>query len=158
MKILKFGGTSIGTANKIKNVASLINNDEEKIVVLSAMSGTTNTLYEISEKLEKKENQSANKLVDKLEEKYRKVVQELFKSTEFKNIGFELIKYHFDYIRSFMIDDFTVKEKRTILAQGELISSALFITISWNRRYTLNSYPRLTLCELTITLSLIIII
>ena len=126
MKILKFGGTSIGTANKIKNVASLINNDEEKIVVLSAMSRTTNTLYEISEKLEKKENQSANKLVDKLEEKYRKVVQELFKSTEFKNIDFELIKYHFDYIRSFMIDDFTVKEKRTILAQGELISSALF--------------------------------
>ena len=126
MKVLKFGGTSIGTADKIKKAASLINNNEEKIVVLSAMSGTTNTLYEISEKLEKKENQSANNLVDKLEGEYRKVVQELFKDSEFKNIGFELIKYHFDYIRSFMIDDFTIKEKRTILAQGELISSALF--------------------------------
>ncbi|HED07089.1 MAG TPA: aspartate kinase [Ignavibacteria bacterium] len=126
MKVLKFGGTSIGTADRMKNVASLINNGEEKIVILSAMSGTTNMLYKISEELENKESQNANKFVDQLEENYRKVVQELFTSPEFNNRGLELIKYHFNYIRSFMIDIFTIKEKRTILAQGELISSVLF--------------------------------
>ena len=58
MKVLKFGGTSIGTAERFKNVANLVSNGEKKIVVLSAMSGTTNSLVEIADHLYKKENDS----------------------------------------------------------------------------------------------------
>jgi len=126
MKVLKFGGTSIGTADRIKHVASLINNVEEKIVVLSAISGTTNILTDISEKLENKENNKAEEIIYNLENKYYKVVSELFETEKYIQIGKELIKYHFDFLRSFLIDVFSVKEKRTVLAQGELISSALF--------------------------------
>ena len=49
MKVMKFGGTSVGTPQRIRNVVGLINDNEPKIVVLSALSGTTNTLIQINE-------------------------------------------------------------------------------------------------------------
>ena len=67
MKVLKFGGTSVGSAQRMKEVAKLITDGEQKIVVLSAMSGTTNTLVEISDYLYKKNPEGANEIINKLE-------------------------------------------------------------------------------------------
>ena len=92
MKVLKFGGTSVGSAQRMKNVAKLITDGEQKIVVLSAMSGTTNTLVEISDYLYKKNPEGANEVINRLERKYRQHVDELYSSAEYKTKGRELIK------------------------------------------------------------------
>ena len=125
MVVLKFGGTSVGSAVRIEEVASLINTSEQKIVVLSAMSGTTNSLVEIANYLYKKNNDSANEAILILEEHYIKVINQLFNTHEFKEKGIELIQSHFIYIKSFTQDMFTLFEEKAILAQGELISTAL---------------------------------
>ncbi len=126
MKVLKFGGTSIGSAQRMKSVAKLVNNNEPKIVVLSAMSGTTNALEEINHFLYKEKPESADKLIKQLQEKYYAVVEELFEKPEYKQKGKDLIETHFRHIQSFTLDLFTLFEERTIMAQGELISTALF--------------------------------
>ena len=64
MKVLKFGGTSVGSAQRMKDVAKIICDGEQKIVVLSAMSGTTNTLVEISDYLYKKNPEGANEIIN----------------------------------------------------------------------------------------------
>ena len=125
MKIMKFGGTSVGSAERIKEVSKLIADGDKKIVVLSAMSGTTNTLVEISDYLYKKNPEGANDIINKLEANYRKHVDELYSTAEFKQKGKALIKSHFDYIRSFTKDLFTLFEEKVVLAQGELISTAM---------------------------------
>lgn len=125
MKVLKFGGTSVGSAERMKEVAKLITDGEKKIVVLSAMSGTTNTLVEISDYLYKKNPEGANEIINKLEKKYKQHVDELYSTEEYKQRGLEIIKSHFDYIRSFTKDLFTLFEEKVVLAQGELISTAM---------------------------------
>ncbi len=82
MKVLKFGGTSVGSAQRMKEVAKLITDGEQKIVVLSAMSGTTNTLVEISDYLYKKNPEGANEIINKLEAKYKQHVDELYATQE----------------------------------------------------------------------------
>ena len=125
MKVLKFGGTSVGSAQRMKEVAKLITDGEQKIVVLSAMSGTTNTLVEISDYLYKKNPEGANEIINKLESKYKQHVDELFATQEYKQKGLEVVKSHFDYIRSYTKDLFTLFEEKVVLAQGELISTAM---------------------------------
>jgi len=125
MKVLKFGGTSIGSAEKIKNVARIINNDEEKIVVLSAMSGTTNKLGEIASLLSGGVKEEAVVQIELLRKDYLQVVKELFADEEYLMNGKEFIKEHFDYLLSFTKDVFTKYEERAVLAQGELISTTL---------------------------------
>jgi len=126
MKVLKFGGTSVGSADRMRGVAKIILNSEPKIVVLSAMSGTTNNLVEINEALYNKDEKKAVALIDALENKYKDVVKQLYSTDGALQKGNELIKFHFDYLRSFTQDSFTANEERAILAQGELISTALF--------------------------------
>lgn len=126
MKILKFGGTSVGSAQRMGEVANIIQDSERKIVVLSAMSGTTNELVEISELLYKKDIDAAVKKIKSLEEKYYKVVNELYKQDKYKQEGKQLIEKHFEYLLSFTQDSFTLNEEKAVLAQGELISTALF--------------------------------
>ena len=125
MKVLKFGGTSVGSAQRMKEVAKLITDGERKIVVLSAMSGTTNTLVEISDYLYKKNPEGANEIINRLESKYRQHIDELYATSEYKQKGLELIKSHFDYIRSYTKDLFTLFEEKVVLAQGELISTSM---------------------------------
>ena len=125
MKVLKFGGTSVGSAQRMKEVAKLITDGEQKIVVLSAMSGTTNTLVEISDYLYKKNPEGANEIINKLEAKYKQHIDELFATQEYKQKGLEVVKSHFDYIRSYTKDLFTLFEEKVVLAQGELISTAM---------------------------------
>ncbi|HTL82587.1 MAG TPA: aspartate kinase [Bacteroidia bacterium] len=125
MLVLKFGGTSVGSPERIKALVPLIVNEKPKIVVLSAMSGTTNALVEIAAALYAKETDKARELIDALQGKYRMVVKELYTSTKAQAKGAELIAEHFNYLRSFTIDLFTVNEEKAILAQGELLSTAL---------------------------------
>lgn len=127
MKILKFGGTSVGSASRMKDVASLVLEDGQvKIVVLSAMSGTTNSLVEISNYLYKKNADGANEVIAKLEKKYADHVAELYSTPEFREKGNELIRERFNYIKSFTNNVFTVFEEKEILSQGELISTGMF--------------------------------
>ena len=82
MKVLKFGGTSVGSAQCMKDVAKLICDGNRKIVVLSAMAGTTNTLVEISDYLYKKNTDGARETIGNLERKYNKVIDELYRTNE----------------------------------------------------------------------------
>ena len=137
MKVLKFGGTSVGTPQRMKDVAKLITDGERKIVVLSAMSGTTNTLVEISDYLYKKNPEGANEIINKLESKYKQHVNELYSTEEYKQKTLEFIKAQFNYIRSYTKDIFTLFEEKVILAQGELISCRnkelkLYYCLPWN--------------------------
>jgi aspartate kinase len=126
MNILKFGGTSVGTAELMKSLVKLISGNDKKIVVLSAMNGTTNALVEICQALYKKENEKANEFITELENTYLTEAENLFSSQAYKTKGIDLIKNHFNYLRSFTLDMFTNNEEKAILAQGELLSTALF--------------------------------
>lgn len=125
MKVLKFGGTSVGSVERIKSLPQLIVNDEPKIVVLSAMSGTTNCLVEITKQYANSNLEGAKKAIEELEAKYRMTVDELFETDEYKTKGNELIDERFGVLKSFSGKDFSIIEERIILAQGELISTAL---------------------------------
>lgn len=92
MKVLKFGGTSVGSAQRMKDVAKLINDGEQKIVVLSAMSGTTNTLVEISDYLYKKNPEGANEIINRLESKYKQHIDELYSTEEYKQKTLDFVK------------------------------------------------------------------
>ena len=124
MKVLKFGGTSVGSAQRMKNVAKLITGTRN-IIVLSAMSGTTNSLVEISDYLYKKNPDGANEVINKLEAKYFGHIEELYSTEEYKQKAKELIKFHFDHIRTFTKDLFTLFEEKVVLAQGELMSTGM---------------------------------
>jgi len=125
MKVLKFGGSSIATASKMKEVADLIQTKERKIVVFSALSGMTNTLIEISDYLYKKNPDGANEIINLLEQKYLDLIPELY-SIETSKIQVEdVLREHFDSIRAYTKDLFTLFEEKVILAQGELVSSLL---------------------------------
>lgn len=125
MKILKFGGTSVGSPERMRALIPLINDGERKIVVLSAMSGTTNSLVEITALLYSDKVNDASAKNEELRSKYHKVVDDLYSEEKIKTAGHELINKHFDYIRNFTQRVFTKLQEKAILAQGELISTAL---------------------------------
>lgn len=125
MKVLKFGGTSVGSAQRMKSVAGLICDGSQKIVVLSAMSGTTNTLVEISDYLYKKNPDGANEVINALERKYQQVICELFDTEAYRQQALDAVKTNFDTMRSFTKDLFTMFEEKVILAQGELMSTTM---------------------------------
>lgn len=126
MKVLKFGGTSVGSAARIKEVAKLICDGEQKIVVLSAMSGTTNSLVEIADYYYKNNASGAIERVNALEQKYYDVIEELYTGETSIKAATELIARHFEYLRTFSNAVFTIFEEKAILAQGELISTGMF--------------------------------
>ena len=125
MRVYKFGGTSVGNPGRIKEVGRLISGKEPKIVVLSALSGTTNDLVQYAGSLYKNQNSQARDLLSQLRKKYDLVVAELFNTSEFRNKGDELLDTHFNYLDEFNQDLFTSHEEKAVLAQGELISTAL---------------------------------
>ena len=126
MKIMKFGGTSVGNPDRMKSLIPLITDNERKIVVLSAMAGTTNSLVEITDLLYSDNINQASQKNEELRSKYHQVVQELYATDSFRQTGHELIDSHFDYIRNFTLRVFTKLQEKAILAQGELISTSLF--------------------------------
>ena len=126
MKIMKFGGTSVGNPDRMKALIPLINSDERKIVVLSAMAGTTNNLVEISNLVYAGNVNEALVKTEDLRLKYHQVVNELFESDKFRISGKKLIDSHFVNIRNCSLKVFTKLQEKTILAQGELLSTSLF--------------------------------
>lgn len=126
MKILKFGGTSVGSPERMKKLLDIINPTEEQIVVLSAVSGTTNSLVEISTKLLKEEKQEATILIKALHQKYNEFVIELLPEGDFIAQGQEVVDYHFNFLASLVNDMFTNIEDKVVLAQGELLSTTLY--------------------------------
>jgi aspartate kinase len=125
MKVLKFGGTSVGSAERIRKLVPLIQSPEPKIVVLSAMSGTTNSLVEIARLLFEGNQEKAKQAIEKLEMNYQEVIRELFKTDNYHSQAKELLRTHFDYLHAFGMDMFTPNEEKAILAKGELLSTAL---------------------------------
>jgi aspartate kinase len=126
MKIMKFGVTSVGSPDRMRALIPLISDNDRKIVVLSAMSGTTNSLVEITDLLYADKTDEASQKNDELKARYHKVVDELLTTGSFNKEGHELIDSHFEYIRNFTLRVFTKLQEKAILAQGELISTSLF--------------------------------
>ncbi|WP_353129020.1 aspartate kinase [Parapedobacter pyrenivorans] len=126
MKVLKFGGTSVGSATRIKALLDIIQPQERQIVVLSAVAGTTNALVEISQAFGSGDKDKAAELIGLLYDKYNVFISELFATDEGYQNGRGLIDYHFNLIESFSSHLFTPTEEKIILAQGELISTTLF--------------------------------
>ena len=128
MKVMKFGGTSVGSPERMKGVASLITESgEPTFVVLSAMSGTTNSLVEISDYLYKKNPEGANEVINNLENKYMQHVEELYSTEEMKQTTREFLQGEFNYLRSFTKDLFTSFEEKSIVAQGEVMSTNMVV-------------------------------
>ncbi len=128
MKVMKFGGTSVGTPQRMKEVTQLVTKSGEPVfVVLSAMSGTTNSLVEISDYLYKKNADGANEVINRLEQKYLKHVEELYSKDETKQTTREFLKGEFDYLRSFTKELFTSFEEKSIVAQGEMMSTNMVV-------------------------------
>lgn len=126
MQVLKFGGTSVGSAERMKKVAQLVSGGERKVIVLSAMSGTTNSLVEIAAYLFQKQNDLAAELINGLKSKYLKTIDELYETESARNKALELVESHFNFLLAFTQDSFTIHEEKAVLAQGELLSTALF--------------------------------
>lgn len=125
MIVLKFGGTSVGNAENIKKVVAIVNAcNENKIVVLSAVSGTTNVLVEINKLLADDKKDDVIILINKLELNYHELVNELFSSENHKLKALSFIKNKFEELHSYI--NKTYQNEKIILAQGEIISTHLF--------------------------------
>ncbi len=125
MKVYKFGGTSVGSAERFRALVPLINDKTEKIVVLSAMAGTTNSLSEMSELFSAGEKEKAKKQCEDLRRHYYHFAEELFASATWSARAHDLINEHFDYISALFSREFSRHNEKRILARGELLSTAL---------------------------------
>jgi aspartate kinase len=126
MKVLKFGGTSVGSPARMQKLLDIINPAERQIVVLSAVSGTTNSLVEIGQAYLAGDKAKAVNLITILKDKYEVFIKELLHKPEFLEQGKEVIDYHFRLLSTMANDLFTPIEDKIILAQGELLSTTLY--------------------------------
>ncbi len=127
MKVMKFGGTSVGKPARMQEVAQLITKDNErKIVVLSALSGTTNALVEISNSLAIGDRSSANQQIEKLQDHYKNFIQELLVTELARKKANDIIAEHFEFLHIILRISFSEALNKDILAQGELMSTKLF--------------------------------
>ena len=143
MKVLKFGGTSVGTTERMKDVVKLITDGEQKIVVLSAMSGTTNAFIEIADYLYKKNPEGANENINRLEEKYFNHINELYTTEEYKKKTYDTVKAVFDHLRTFTKGIFTMFEEKIIVAQGEILSTNMVTNYLQEQNYSATLIPAL---------------
>jgi aspartate kinase len=120
---MKFGGTSVGSAQRIQHVADLVSRGGRNFVVLSAMSGTTNSLVEISDYLFNRNVEGARETIDRLAAKYRGVIAELYSTAEARDKAQKYADGVFDYIKTFTKKLFTQVESKIIVGQGELLST-----------------------------------
>lgn len=125
MKVKKFGGTSVGSAERIRNVGRLIADSKKDIVVLSAMSGTTNSLLEISGALEKGDRKRALEIANGLKDKYSATIDELYKSEEYRVRAKDTIDGIFQELQALTEKDFSVSIEKEIVAKGEMMSTNL---------------------------------
>ena len=126
MKVLKFGGTSVGSPERMKKLLDIIDPGHRQIIVLSAVSGTTNSLLAISSAYLTGDKNKAANLIDFLKNKYELFVGELFAKPDCFKQGKEVIDYHFTLLKNLANDHFTGIEEKIVLAQGELLSTTLY--------------------------------
>jgi aspartate kinase len=143
MKVFKFGGTSVGTVETMRTVMELIADGEQKLIVLSAMSGTTNNLVEISDYLAKKNKESALSVISAMEKKYYSVVFDLYQTNEKKESGKKVLEERFEVIKSYTSGVFPEHGARALLAQGELMSTALFTLLMQENGHKATLLPAL---------------
>ncbi len=126
MKVVKFGGTSVGSPDRMKNLLHIINPAQRQIIVLSAVAGTTNSLVEIGQAYMVGDKAKAVMLIAALKDKYTLFINELFAGDEFKEKGKQVIVQHFTLLSNVANDLYTSVEEKLILAQGELLSTTLY--------------------------------
>lgn len=129
MKVMKFGGTSVGKPERMHHIVKLVTKEAEKepaIVVLSALSGTTNALVEIGELIAKGDRSGAKQAIDKLEAHYQAFITELVKKEEAVAKAKAIIAEHFEFLNIILKISFSEALSKDILAQGELLSTKLF--------------------------------
>ena len=127
MKIMKFGGTSVGRPERMHQVAQLVTRDQEaKIVVLSALSGTTNSLVSIGEALSRGDKDAANQIIDKLDQHYQDFISGLLQEETYRQKARQIIAEHFEFLHIILKISFNEALNKDILAQGELMSTKLF--------------------------------
>jgi aspartate kinase len=129
MKVMKFGGTSVGKPERMHDVGKLITRDDEsKIVVLSALSGTTNSLVEISNALSHGDRNAAKQQIAILEAHYKKFCSELLTTAAALEKALSILQEHFEFLNIILKISFSEALNKDILAQGELLSTKLFCT------------------------------
>src|SRR4030095_12994199 len=129
MKVMKFGGTSVGTPQRMNQVLSLISqNNKPTVVVLSALSGTTNALINISNTIAEGYRDVAKRKIDELEHHYRVLADELVQTEEAKQKAHAIVSEHFEFLNIILRISFSEALNKDILAQGELMSTKLFST------------------------------
>ena len=127
MKIMKFGGTSVGKPERMHHIAQLVTKETEPtIVVLSALSGTTNVLVEIGNYIAKGDRTSARQAIDKLEAHYQEFIVNLLGKQEFVDKAKAMVAEHFEFLTIILKISFSEALSKDILAQGELLSTKLF--------------------------------
>jgi aspartate kinase len=127
MKVMKFGGTSVGKPQRMREVAKLITSSEEpKIVVLSALSGTTNALVEISSLLATNDRHSAQEKINALDAHYQQFIAELLQDVAVIEKAKKIVGEHFEFLSIILKISFSEALNKDILAQGELLSTKLF--------------------------------
>lgn len=128
MKVLKFGGTSVGSPERIERLLPIIKSQsaDKHLVVLSAVSGTTNDLVTLSDYYSRKQNESARLHLDQLFDKYKVFIKELFKTDQGLLEASNFIEKIFGELYQLENVEFTSKEERVVLAQGEILSTTLF--------------------------------
>ncbi len=130
MQVWKFGGTSVGKPERMNSIRTLVNADNSrKVVVLSALSGTTNSLLEIGEAIKNSKIDNAIEIIDSLKSHYQSFISALYKTSNGLLKGSTIIEKEFDFIKSLAaISPFTLKQEKELVAQGELLSTEIFYT------------------------------
>ena len=127
MKVMKFGGTSVGRPERMHHIAGLVTQQQEPVVVvLSALSGTTNALVEIGTLMTAGKQEEARQAIDKLEKHYHQFISELVSKPVYFAKAKEVVDEHFEFLRIILKISFSEALSKDILAQGELLSTKLF--------------------------------
>ncbi len=150
MKVLKFGGTSVGSVENMRAVMSLIADGNQKLVVLSAMSGTTNSLVEIANYLKKKNKDAARLVISQLEQKYSKVINDLYTTPEKKEKAKIIVSGIYKTIKTLTAAEFNEVSENTIIAQGEMLSTALFTELMLENGHNAVCLPALDFMKIDI--------
>jgi aspartate kinase len=144
MLVVKFGGTSVGKPERMKKIANLVlTMPGKKIVVLSALSGTTNTLVRIGDHLIAEQHTAAHQEIAELEKHYLQFISELYEGEAYQAIGQEIVSRYFSLFRLLAAGKFDDRSYRELLAQGELISTELFYHHLQERKVSARLLPAL---------------
>ncbi len=139
MKVLKFGGTSVGSPTRMKEVHQIITRDnDQKIIVLSAVSGTTNILVNLTKEFADQNKDKIKDILDQLYKKYEIFIQELYSTEHYHTKGKEVIDHYFKELRKLVSVPYKSGAEKAIVVQGELISTNLFINFLWEKEESAN--------------------